>query len=145
MQKHEHITAEKKVLNGKHFTERDQKNIKVYHLIFAADGSEAGDFYNSYTIKFIENQYTDVFNPKKFDIIKEIKEQFINNCHRFLKEKLQLSDLLSNEDILENKVIKLKEEKELTLKRCFIDEIGSQTFKGNGFEPAYNFLEMEKF
>ena len=140
LQKHEHITAERSVLNGEHFTERDQKNIKVYHLIFAADGSEAGDYYNSYTIKFIENQYTDVFNPKKFDIIKEIKEQFINNCHRFLKEKLQLNDLLTNEEILENKVIKLKEEKDLTLKRCFIDEIGSQTFKGNGFEPAYNFF-----
>ena len=140
LQKQEHITAERSVLTGEHFTERDQKNIKVYHLIFAADGSEAGDYYNLYTIKFIENQYTDVFNPKKFDIIKEIKEQFISTCHRFLKEKLQLSDLLSNEEILENKIIKLKEEKELTLKRCFIDEIGSQTFKGNGFEPAYNFF-----
>ena len=48
---------------------------------------------------------------------------------------------MSNEEILENKIIKLKEEKELTLKRCFIDEIGSQTFKGNGFEPAYNFFK----
>lgn len=140
LQKHEHITAEKKVLKGEHFTEKEQKNIKVYHLIFAADGSEAGDFYNSYTIKFIENQYTDVFSPKKFDIIKEIKEKFSNICHRYIKEKIQFSDFLSNEEILQNKIIKLKEEKDFTLKRCFIDEIGSQTFKGSGFEPNYNFF-----
>ena len=141
LQRQEHITAERSELNGVHFTERAQKNIKVFHLIFAADGSEAGDYFNPYTIKFIENQYIDVINPTKFDIIKEITEQFTNNSHRFLKEKIQFSDLISNEEILEKKIIQLKEEKDLTLKRCFIDEIGSQTFKGYGFEPSYNFFK----
>ena len=141
LQKHEHITAEKTVLNGEHFTELEQKYIKVYHLLFAAEGSEAGDYYNPYTIKFIEGQYSDVFSPKKFDIIKEIKERFYLNSPFFLKEKIELNEFLTNEEILENKMIKLKEEKDLTLKRCFVDEIGAQTFKGNGFEPLYNYFK----
>ena len=41
LQKHEDITADKKTIEGEHFTEIEEKDVKVYHLIFAADDSEA--------------------------------------------------------------------------------------------------------
>jgi HSP20 family molecular chaperone IbpA len=44
--------------------------------------------------------------------------------------------------MIKNKIIQLKEEKDLKLKRCFIDEIGIQKFKGSGFEPQYNFFKI---
>ena len=38
-------------------------------------------------------------------------------------------------------IIKLKDEKEITLKKCLIDELGFSNLKGNGFEPTYNFYK----
>ena len=43
--------------------------------------------------------------------------------------------------MIKNKIIQLKEEKDLRLKRCFIDEIGIQKLKGSDFEPHYNFFK----
>ena len=142
LQKHEHITSEAtKVIEGEHFTEPVQNFIKAYHLIFAADDSEAGNIYNNYTIDFIEKKVNDVIGVKNFDVIEEIRDKFSFNCKKYLNEKITKDDFLSNEEIMEKKIFQLKEEKEITLKRCFIDEIGIQKFKGSGFDPQYNFFK----
>ena len=54
LNKHEHITSEENLIKGEHFTESEPKFFRVYHLIFAADKSEAGKIYDAYTMKFIE-------------------------------------------------------------------------------------------
>ena len=142
LQKHENISSSNEVIKGEHFTEPLQKGfIGVYHLLFAADGSEAGNIYNKYTINFIEHQFNDIIGKKNFDVINEIKRNFSNNSKFFLNEKVEFKDFMDNEEIMKNKIIKLKEQKELTLKRCFIDEIGIQKFKAGGFEPQYNFFK----
>ena len=142
LQKHEDITAEDIKVEGEHFTEEEKNGLKIFHLIFAADGSEAGDIYNNYTIKFIEKQYSDVLTKKKFDVIEEIKEKFHLMSSKILKEKIEKNDFISNEEIKEKKIISLKDpEKNIVLKRCFIDELGYQIFKGNGFEPQYNYFK----
>ena len=135
------ITSEENVIKGEHFTEPVQNFIKAYHLIFAADDSEAGNIYNNYTIDFIEKQVNDVIGVKNFDVIEEIRDKFSFNCKKYLNEKITKDDFLSNEEIMEKKIFQLKEEKEITLKRCFIDEIGIQKFKGSGFDPQYNFFK----
>ena len=76
LQRHEDITAEETKIEGEHFTEKEVKGLKIFHLIFAADGSEAGEIYNNYTIKFIEKQYSDVLTKRKFDVIEEVKDKF---------------------------------------------------------------------
>ena len=44
------------------------------------------------------------------------------------------------------KMIVLKDNKKnLVLKKCYIDELGFQSFKGNGFEPQYNFFRNDKY
>lgn len=58
----------------------------MFHLIFAADDSEAGSYYNNYSLNFIESQYADVFVPKHFDIIQEIKSKFADVSHNFLEK-----------------------------------------------------------
>jgi hypothetical protein len=48
----------------------------IFHLIFANDGSEAGNYYNEYTLKFLENKYEAITDLKYFDILETIKERF---------------------------------------------------------------------
>ncbi len=143
---HEEVTAERTRIEGEHFTEKETKGIKVYHLLFAADYSEAREIYNNYTIQFIEKQYSDVFTKNKFDVIEQIKEQFVAISPKILKEKVEINDFISNEEAKENKIIGLNNnEKQITLKRCFVDELGFQIFKGSGFEPLYNFFKTDKY
>ena len=61
LNKHEYITSEENVIKGEHFTEPELKFLRVYHLIFASDKSEAGKIYNEYTKKFIEQKLMILF------------------------------------------------------------------------------------
>ena len=141
LNKHEHITSEENIIKGEHFTEPEQKFLRVYHLIFAWDKSDAGKIYNAYTMKFIEQQINDTISPNNFDVIEEIKKNLSKNYRKYLTEKITEEDFIETEEMIKNKIIQLKEEKDLRLKRCFIDEIGIQKFKGSGFEPQYNFFK----
>lgn len=139
----ESITSNrKKVKNGVYFTEENNSNdFSVFHLLFAADGSEAGNYYNDYTIDFIEEKYNNDLNKKKFDVIEEVKSKFVEYSSRYLTEKIDINDINSNEESLNDKLIKFNGKKDLILKKCQIDEIGFQTFKKNGFEPRYNYFK----
>ena len=142
LRKGDNITSDtRKVKTGVYFTELNQKDLSVFHLIFAADDSEAGKHYNAYTIDFIEGQYNNDWKKEKFDVIEKVKEKFSEYSKRYLEQKIEISDFNSNEDNIQSKIIKLKEKKDLSLKKCIIDEIGFQTFKGNGFEPQYNYFK----
>ena len=37
----------------------------------------------------------------------------------------------------------MKSEKEITLKKCLIDEVGATNFISNGFEPKYNAFKKD--
>ena len=137
-----YVTANKNNTNsGVYFTETNLKDLSVFHLIFAADGSPAGDYYNKFTIDFIEGQYNNDWKREKFDVVEEIKKIFSENSKRYLEQKIELNEFKSTEDNIRDKEIKLIKEKELSLKKCVLDEIGLQTFKLNGFEPKYNYFK----
>ena len=114
----------------------------VYHLIYAKEGSEAGNYYNNFTLKFIENSYMDIIDLQNFDIIESIKERFIEVSKEIIENyyDLGLKDFRIN-DKDKYKFIKLKDEKEITLKKCLTEELGFSNLKGNGFEPTYNFYK----
>ena len=86
-----------------------------------------------------------ILQKKKFDVFEEIKTQFSKYSKLYLEEKIEKNEFNSNEDILQNKIIKLNKEKELTLKKCLLDEIGNPIFKMNGLEPKYNVFVNEQF
>ena len=56
-------------LNNVHFYEvlyyDENRKIDIYHLILAKENSEAGEVFNNYTYKFIENIYNTVTDIKK--------------------------------------------------------------------------------
>ena len=110
---------------------------KIFHLIFAREGTEAGDFYNNETIRYILAKTNDITDKQSFDIINSIKDTFCSVSESILEEPLK-----KEEDIIieENKKIKLNNtQKQIKLKRCLIDEIGFSNFLSNGFEPKYEY------
>ena len=58
--------------NGICFYEKNSN----HHLIFANERSDPGNYYNQYTLNFIENAYDKIIDLKGFDIIKTLKERF---------------------------------------------------------------------
>ena len=133
------ISTSEKQETGEYYYEKNSEP-KIFHLIYANEGSEAGNYYNNYTLKFIENSYLTVTDLKNFDIIESIKERFIEISKEIIEksEPLELTDFCRN-DKDNYKLIKLNDEKEITLKKCLIDELGFSNLKARGFEPTYNF------
>ena len=113
-------------------------NPRIFHLIFANEYSEAGRYYNDYTLSFIEKSFELNTDLKGFDIVETVKE-------RFKIESKDIIELPQNEEIIfyENSktLIKLQSPKTLTLKKFFIDELGFQNMKAKGFEPNYSYYK----
>jgi len=116
------------------------KKLTIYHLILAYEDSEAGKFYNKYTYDYIKRFYSLIPFPKNFDVFERIKEDFKLLSKTILKDTILDAKFTDNDKILRDKIIKLEYEKELTLKKCFIDELGFSFFKTGNFEPKYNYF-----
>ena len=133
---------------AKHFKETlfydKSTKLIINHLILANEDSEAGKIYNKYSYKYIENIYNN--SPQKqFDIIDKVKKMFKSMAETILKNKIKGISFNSNQDILKNKVIKLDiKEKEIQLKKCYIDELGFSFFKTGDFEPKYNYFKLDE-
>ena len=52
-------------------------SIKIFHLIFANEGSEAGNYYNEFSLNFFENSYQTIIDIQNFDCIQKLKDKFI--------------------------------------------------------------------
>ena len=143
LEKGEKVSTSAKQDSGDYYYEKNS-DPHIYHLIYANEGSEAGNYYNNYTLKIIENSYLNVTDLINFDIIESIKNRFIDVSKEIIENnndnQLTIDDFCNNDND-NNKYIKLKDEKEITLKKCLIDELGFSNLKGNGFEPTYNFYK----
>ena len=122
------------------------KEQKIVHLIYAneSENSNAGKLYNQYALDYIENSYQQVSGLQPFDVIESIKERYIK-VSKDIKEKTEKEEKL-NMDSFDNSqpnIIKLKDQNEIILKKCLIDELGFSNFKANGFEPMYNIYNKE--
>ena len=122
------------------FSEED-KGKTIFHLIYANENSEAGNYYNQFTLDFIENSYIECTNLKTFDAIESVKNRFLEISEDILEKSENNKKLtFDNSNPL---MIKLKDEKEIVLKKCFIDELGFSNLKPNGFEPKYNIFKKD--
>ena len=127
--------------NGVYFYEKNS-DPKIYHFIYANEGSDAGLFYNKFTLDYIENFYKMVTDIKPFDILDTVKERFINISNEIF-EQLEKPLTKDNFDESNEKLIKLKNPNKIILKKCLIDELGFSNLKTNGFEPLYNIYKKE--
>ena len=58
---------------------------KINHLIFANEYSEAGKYYNKNTLEYIEKLYKSNKNVTGFDVVKTIKERFIQESKDYFE------------------------------------------------------------
>ena len=134
--------------NGVHYYEKDSKPI-IYHLIMANDLSDAGEYYNPFTIKFIENSFQYLTDLSNYDVIESLKERFITLSKDYFEVPISKGELLDDESIFRNKKLSLKqnekEKNDIQLKCCLIDELGFSNFRGNGFVPKYNYFKNGNF
>jgi len=130
--------------SGIYYYEKNS-NPKIFHLIFANEQSDAGTYYNNYTLEFLENSYQQhVTDLKPFDVIKTVKERFIEISKEIIEKKdtiqsIKIEDFEENTDNI--KKIKLKNEQNIQLKQCLIDELGFSNLKNSGFVPNYNYYK----
>ena len=133
------INKDKKVKEWCFYYEPNS-NPKVFHLIFAREGTEAGDFYNKDSMNYILKKTSDITDRQPFDIINSIKDTFCSVSESILEEPLK------KEEIIIEKKVKIKlnnKEKTIKLKKCLIDEIGFSNFLSNGFEPKYEYYRKK--
>ena len=144
-----HYISTKKEQNSGIYYYENNENIKIFHLIFANEKSNAGNYYNNYTLEFLENSYQQIINLKPFDIINNIKERFIEESKELIdnssfKSFLSINDLLDNKNILKEKKIRLKDKYiNIKLKQFYINEIGISTMKNNDYDPFYNIYRKD--
>ena len=130
-------------LNDLFFTEIEgysNKQLVLYHLILAYEDSEAGKFYNKFTYDYIKHFYSIIPSSRNFDVFERVKEDFKLLSKTILKDSIKDAKFTDNDKILKDKIIKLEYDKELILKKCFIDELGFSFFKTGNFEPKYNYF-----
>ena len=122
---------------------------KIYHLIYAKNGSEAGDFYNEKTIKYIFYKINLLTDQAKFDPIESIKNYFTEISKIILEKPLQPGDLIDNTklNIKEenyspneiNKILLNKQNNQIALKNVSINELGITNIEKNEFEVPYSY------
>jgi len=124
---------------------------KIYHLIYGKKGTEAGDFYNEKSIKFIYNLISSLSDKEKFDPIECVKKYFVEISETILENPIKEGEIIDNRDLNKennkaNKITKiiLNDSKEkIVLKKCLIDELGISNFRGNGFDAQYSYYVTE--
>jgi len=131
--------------NVPYYYERN-KSIKIFHLIFANEGSEAGNYYNDFALDFIENTYQTFTDIRPFDCIQRLKERFIELSKELIEKNennlyFKEDDFIDNDSILKEKRFGLKSKRDIILKKCYIDELGFSNFRNNGFNPNYNYYK----
>ena len=121
--------------------DRDQK---IVHFIYANESSPAGEKYNGYVLNYIEKSYQDISCLQPFDVIDSIKERYIKVAMD-INEKSDKEAIITKDSFETSNpyIIKLKNENEIILKKCLIDELGFSNFKANGFEPKYNIFNKD--
>ena len=128
------ISTKIKSKTGRYFFEENKK-LKIYHLIFANEGSEAGSYFNKYTLDFLENNYQNVTHLQTYDVIETIKDRYIK-LSKEIREKAQ-------ERKLDNDSIKLKDQKEMALNKSLKDELEFSNSKANYFESTNYFRKKD--
>ena len=138
LEKKEAITTKKESKTGAVYYEKNCQP-QIYHLLFANEGSEAGRYYNRYTLDFLENTYQNITDLKPFDVIDTVKKRFKEISPEIIEQKEETIIF----DKSNKELIKLNQPEKIVLKKCLIDELGFSNLKSNGFEPTYNYFQKD--
>ena len=105
----------------------------IIHLIMANQDSEAGKYYNNFTISYLNTQLKQVKEKKPFDVIKNLKDFLVSISGEILKTKLEPNSLSEDENVIKVNIDKLE------LKDFSIDILGNNIIKDTVFTPKYRY------
>ena len=128
--------------NGRQYlVENDENNgLQTFHLIMAREGSPAGNHYNKFTYKLLNEQFSNFHERKPLSIIDEVKNRFAEWSSDLLEKKIKPENIdIVTGNNKEEKIIfkKTDENTEIIPKACISDELGMNIYRSNGFEPSY--------
>ena len=139
--------------NNIYFIEKlnnDNNSQTIRHLIIANDSkqSEAGKYYNYSCINYLRNILVSVSNPKKFDIIEELKDFISEKSFNYIEKEKSDNKIPIEKDNFEiindnnnNLKLVLKNINNLKLKRLVADESGNFKYFGNAFSPSFTYYK----
>ena len=135
-QNYEDIKNEKEEQNNKYnkyyFVENKEK---VIHVILANEYSEAGNYYNETTLKYLKKKIDTTDNRKVFNVIDDIKNFFYETSNDIIEENIKKDDIYFDD---KSNSIKLKDNiNTITLKKYLIDELRF-TLQKTGYSPKYS-------
>ena len=143
----------------------DENEVQTYHLIMAREETEAGDYYNNFTYKFLQEQFNYFTKREPLSIIEEIKKKFVEWSNDLLEESINEDNIQIEKDENDKEIKYIfkesdnKNEKEnknenenhnkesenkneihkIIPKACISDELGLSIYRSNGYDPPYYF------
>ena len=125
----------------------EEKKYQIYHLIMAKEGTEAGNYYNNYTYKFLIDKFTNFTKRKDLSIIKEVKDRFVEWSNDLLEDKIEPDNIeIIEENQFSKKYVFKPTEKNKKLVPKFSEEIEFLFCTTNEYEPSFcYYIEDDKF
>jgi hypothetical protein len=126
-----------------------KKKSHIIHLILAKEGSEAGNFFNEPTIKYLRDSVISITQQQKFDIIKKFSKYLCLYAGEYFDiprlddKQVDSGQLISKEniEIIDNQ-FKVNVTFPLKLKKCYTDEIGLTSYKGLMTTPPFGYIKQ---
>ena len=141
--------SKESTLNNKNNTElkwsyyhEPKSEPNTIHLIFAREGSQAGNFYNKNGVQHIYDIMNTINEKEPLNLCENIKSLFTDLSSQILETQISNINIEYDKDKIQ---LKLDSDKnEIKLKKCSIDELGLNTFRSSGFEPNYCYYIHKK-
>ena len=135
-------------VNDKYFIEvfnnADDKNLKIYHLVMAMNGTEAGNYYNEFAYEFLRGKFNDSPIHDTFPVIERVKQQYIDSSVNIMENPINSIEAFEDSEDLIKLKNKTNDGKDIELKpkKCLTDELGFSSFYGTTFEPKYSYYKI---
>ena len=144
LEKGHNISTQKGKNTTEYYYYEKSDDQQIFHLIFADDFSDAGDYYNKSTLNFIEKHFQNITSLTNYDVIETLKDCFVDLSKDILEKTENTEKPLTKENFDNSEErIKLNIANIITLKKCLIDELGISSLRANGFEPTYNYYKKD--
>ena len=117
----------------------ESEEIQIFHYIMAKEGTEAGNYFNDFTMELIKNQFNNFNKRREINIPDEIINLFSELSTEILGEKMECYKSEKDSNVIkllekENK----KKNKIIIIKQAYIDQDGNYLKNKDKFEPKYS-------
>ena len=120
----------------------DSKELQVFHYIMAKEGTEAGNYYNPFTLELIKQQYNSFNDRKPINIPDEITKLFSELSTEIIGEKMDCQKLGKDNNLIklveDNQNNEAKKRTRLQVQNAYIDQDGNYLKNKGKFEPKYS-------